>query len=82
MRIIVGVLLLLGGLIGLAMTACGGIVTFLAIGDKNMGGTQLWAISVPSLLGGLLLLRVVKKQLERWRSSDAGPTPPPPFPPA
>ena len=57
MRIVVAILLLLGGLIGLGMTACGGIVTLMSLNEKNSGGLQLWAISVPTLLAGLQIGR-------------------------
>ena len=79
MRIVVGILLFLGGLIGLGMTACGGIVTVMMFDTKNSGGYQLWGLSVPSLLLGLLLLRFVSRQFTKWRGGDAGT---PPLPPA
>ena len=79
MRIVVAILLLLGGLIGLGMTACGGIVTLMSLTEKNSGGLQLWAISVPSLLAGLLLLRVVSRQARKWRGEP--PETPPTIPP-
>jgi hypothetical protein len=78
MRIVVGILLLLGGLIGLGMTACGGIVSVMSLG-KNSGGMQMWAISLPSLLVGLLLLRLVARQFAKWRDGGTGT---PPLPPA
>ena len=78
MRIVVGILLLIGGLIGLAMTACGGIVSLMSLG-KNSGGTQVWAFSVPSLLGGLLLLRIVARQFAKWRDGGSGTPPLPPM---
>lgn len=77
MRIVVGILLFLGGLIGLGMTACGGIVTVMMFDTKNSGGYQGWMLSVPSLLAGLLLLRLVARQFAKWRRSDAA-TPLPP----
>ena len=80
MRIVVAILLLIGGLIGLGMTACGGIVTLMSLTEKNSGGLQLWAISVPSLLAGLLLLRVVSRQARTWRGEP--PDTPPTLPPA
>jgi hypothetical protein len=80
MRVIIAVLLLLGGLIGLFMTACGGIVTVMSLGEIKRGGLQLFAICVPSMLGGLLLLRFVAGRYAKWR--DAGPGAPPNMPPA
>lgn len=79
MRIVVGILLLFGGLIGLGMTACGGIVAVMTFATKNAGGLQLGAISVLSLIAGVLLLRLVARQYARWRDSGAGT---PPLPPA
>ena len=76
MRIVVAIVLLIGGLIGLGMTACGGIVTLMSLTEKNSGGLQLWAISVPSLLAGLLLLRLVSRQARKWRGEPPDDTPP------
>ena len=80
MRIVVAILLLIGGLIGLGIAACGGIVTLMSLTEKNSGGLQLWAISVPTLLAGLLLLRLVSRQARKWRGEP--PDTPPTLPPA
>ena len=66
------------GVIGLGMTARGGIVTLLSLTEKNSAGLQLWAISVPSMLAGLLLVAWCRRST-KWRSepTDTPPTLPP-----
>ena len=77
MRIVVAILLLIGGLIGLGMTACGGIVTLMSLTEKNSGSMQTFAVA--SLIAGLLLLRLVSRQARKWRGQplDTPPTLPP-----
>lgn len=83
-RVFVGLLLLIGGLLGLFMAACGGLFTIGGIGDSLRGGqagayaSGMLVISVPSLAGGVLLLWFVKRRLAAFRaSSPAGQFDPP-----
>jgi hypothetical protein len=68
-RILIGAALLIGGLLGLFMTACGGYITLSSFGSGGIQG--FLAISVPSLLGGVLLLRFVKRRVDALRSEGA-----------
>ena len=74
-RILVGLALLVGGLLGLFMTACGGIFTVTSFGTGNGGIQGVLVLSAPSLIGGVLLLLFVKRKFQSWRS--ASPPPPP-----
>lgn len=53
--------LMLAGLVGLGMSLCGGVVTFGGLLSHGNGGggefqmNELWIISVPSLVIGLLI---------------------------
>jgi hypothetical protein len=65
-RILVGALLLIGGLLGLFMTLCGGFFSVGMLMDaRNPYTGGLLTISLPSLIVGLVLLRVVWKQVRR-----------------
>ncbi len=75
-RILVGLALLVGGLLGLFMTACGGIFTVTSFGGGSSGIQGVLVLSLPSLIGGVLLLLLVKRKLQTWR---AGAPPPPPL---
>jgi hypothetical protein len=77
-RAIVGVLLLIAGVLGLFMTACGGIFTVSSFGAGNSGIQGVLVLSVPSLIGGVLLLLFVKRKLQAWRIGAPAPAPPPP----
>ncbi|MBC7841856.1 MAG: hypothetical protein H7099_06075 [Gemmatimonadaceae bacterium] len=67
-RILVGIALLVGGLLGLFMTACGGIFTASSFGGGSSGIQGVQIMSVPSLICGLLLLRFVWRRTQKWRS--------------
>ncbi len=68
-RILIGAALLIGGLLGLFMTACGGYITLSSFGGGGIQG--FLAISVPSMVGGMLLLRYVWRRVGAWqRSTD------------
>jgi hypothetical protein len=68
-RTFVAILLVIAGLIGLLMSACGGFFAVIGIAnpkDQYIGGALV--ISIPSLLIGLALLWFVKKRYEAWRA--------------
>lgn len=71
-RVLIGAALLIGGLLGLFMTACGGYVT--AWGLRDGGGTLgMLYIAIPSLILGLLLLRFVWRRVRAWQPADVPP---------
>jgi hypothetical protein len=72
-RGLIGVALLIGGLLGLFMTGCGGYFTLwgLGIGGGSGGMQGFLAVSIPSLIVGVLLLLFVKRRVEAQRTSDA-----------
>lgn len=76
-RILVGLALLVGGLLGLFMTACGGIFTLTSLGGGSGGIQGVLALSGPSLIGGVFLLMFVKRKFQSWRVAAAPPPPPP-----
>ncbi len=66
MRIVIGILLIIAGLTGLFMTACGGFFlgnSFINPHEQYTSGS--WVISLPSLLGGLGLLWFVFLRLRK-----------------
>lgn len=71
---LIGAALLIGGLLGLFMTACGGYFTLWGSGiGGGSGGMQgFLAVSIPSLAGGVLLLALVKRRLKVWRTHPQG----------
>ncbi len=73
-RVLIGLALLVGGLLGLFMTACGGYITLSGLGGGSGGMQGVLVISVPSLLAGLLLLRFVRRRA----FPPPNPTPPTP----
>lgn len=77
-RILVGLALVVGGLLGLFMTACGGIFTLTSLGGGSGGIQGVLALSAPSLVGGVLLLAFVKRKLQAFRAASQGPPPTPP----
>ena len=76
-RILVGLALVVGGLLGLFMTACGGIFTLTSIGGGSGGIQGVLVLSGPSLIGGVFLLMFVKRKFQSWRTAAAPPPPPP-----
>ena len=76
-RILVGLALVVGGLLGLFMTACGGIFTLTSFGTGSSGIQGVLALSAPSLIGGVFLLMFVKRKFQSWRTAAAPPPPPP-----
>jgi hypothetical protein len=68
-RVLIGVALLVGGLLGLFMTACGGYVTVWGLRDRG-GMLGMLFVAIPSLLIGVLLLRFVGRRFKAWQSSD------------
>lgn len=82
-RVLVGILLLIGGLLGLFMTACGGIFS---VGMLSSEGSRQYrgvlVMSVPAFLLGVLLLRFVWQQFTRFRNAGGAPPQSPPPPPS
>ncbi len=74
-RVLIGVALLVGGLLGLFMTGCGGYFTVwgLGIGGGSGGMQGFLAVSIPSLIVGVLLLRFIARRV----SASQNPAPPP-----
>ncbi len=62
-QMLIGLALLVGGLLALFMTACGGYITLSSFGGDGI--RAFLVISVPSLIAGVLLLRFV------WRRASA-----------
>jgi len=86
-RTLLAILLLVGGLLGLFMTACGGFFTVTAFAASGAQG--ILAIAAPSLLAGLFLLARIRsayrthfqhreKEMSTAQSVPATPSPPPP----
>ncbi len=71
MRIVVIFLLCVVGLVGLGMSLCGGAITFSGLTEAGHQGefraSDMMIISVPSLIGGLLILVFVFRKLRRMR---------------
>jgi hypothetical protein len=66
-RMLVGGLLLVVGLIGLFMAACGGFFTLSPLLNLGQGETfGFWIISIPSLVIGTLLLRFSWQRYEKF----------------
>ncbi|MCC7055664.1 MAG: hypothetical protein IT355_20500 [Gemmatimonadaceae bacterium] len=82
-RTAIAVVLVLFGLAGLFMAACGGLFT--VGGLLSMKGdpyaTSMLVISVPSLLVGSALLWFVRRHWLRWRAEGGMRPPSPPMPP-
>ncbi len=73
-RTLVGILLLIGGLLGLFMTACGGFISVVMLADKaSRQYAGVLVLSLPAMLAGALLLWFVWRRFQTWRS--------PPLPP-
>lgn len=69
-RVVVGILLLIGGLLGLFMTACGGFFSLGMIAEAGYRGVLV--MSLPSFVIGVLLLLFVRRKFVAWRA-QAGP---------
>lgn len=67
--VIVTIALLLTGLLGLTMSLCGGVVTFIGL---NPNGMDILVISIPCLLLGLWLLRFAARRLRASRDENGG----------
>jgi hypothetical protein len=73
-RVLVGILLLIGGLLGLFMTACGGIFSVGMLSDAGSKPYRgVLVMSLPSFFAGLLLLWFVWRQFTRFRNAGAAP---------
>lgn len=69
----VGVLLLISGLLGLFMTLCGGVFSVAGLGAGGGGYAQgMLVMSVPSLLAGIVVLRMVWRRFVVWRKGVGG----------
>ena len=79
MRLIAGLIVVIVGLAGLAMTSCGVIFSFASIADKGMLG--LLMISLPSTLVGIFLCWLSWKIWKGSRDAPPAATPPAPPPP-
>lgn len=75
-RTLVAIVLLVLGLLGLFMAACGGLFTIGGVMDSIAGGQKgsyasgMLTISVPSLIAGVLLLGFVKRKYGSWRAGS------------
>ena len=71
-KVVGAIALLAAAAVGLAMSLCGGMVTFLGL-TQETGMSGFLVISVPSLLGGLAVVWfATRKFVERVRTPPEG----------
>ncbi len=68
-RVVVGILLLVGGLLGLFMSACGAFISVAMLADRaSRQYAGMLILSVPCALVGVLLLWFVWRRFKKFRA--------------
>jgi hypothetical protein len=81
-RTVAAVLMLIFGLLGLFMTACGAYFTVGGLVSRHDAYTgAMLVVAVPSLAIGALLLWFIRTKYGAWRVAGVATTIPPPPPP-